>query len=100
MNTFHSTNSGSARKYQRVLSRLLEGPLNRFEAEHYPISDHTLPSTVSELKKRGVQIHAQLVRLPGYGSQGAHVAEYRLDEGSRARALQLLSQAGPSRGAP
>ncbi len=100
MNTNESMNSGGARKWQRVLSRLLEGPLNRFEAEHYPVSDHTLPSTVSEIKKRGVQIHAQLVRLPGFGAKGAHVAEYRLEEQSRARALQLLSQAGASRGAP
>ncbi len=92
-----STNIAGARKWTRVLDALLRAPLNRFDAERYPISDHTLPSTVSELKRRGLLIHAQLVRLPGFGSQGAHVAEYRLDEQSRSRALALLSQAGTSR---
>lgn len=80
-------------KYARVLRRLLEGPLHRFDAEKFPVSDHTLPSTVSELKRRGVTIQARLIRLPGYGGNGAHVAEYSLAEESRARALQIIGQA-------
>lgn len=76
-----------------MLRALLDGPLNRFEAERYPVSDHVLNSTVSELKKRGLEIYAQMIRLPGYGGQGAHVAEYRLAESSRQRALQLIAEA-------
>lgn len=89
----HSAALKSEPKYVRVLRALLAGPLNRFEAEKYPISDHVLNSTVSELKKRGVEIHAQMIRLPGYGGLGARVAEYRLDPGSRQRALELIGEA-------
>lgn len=92
MNSTIESRPDAALKYQRVLRRLLDGPLNRFEAEAYPVSDHTLPSTVSELKRRGVTISAQLVRLPGYDGRGVHVAEYRLAEESRQRALQLIGE--------
>ena len=79
-------------KYCRVLRRLLAGPLHRFEAEQYPVSDHVLNSTVSELKKRGVNINSTLVCLPGYSRAGAYVALYELAEESRQRALQLIQE--------
>lgn len=79
-----------ALKYKRVLRALLAGPLHRFEAEKFPVSDHCLPTTISELKKRGFNIHSQLIRLPGYGGQGAHVAQYSLAPESRALALSLV----------
>jgi len=50
-----------------------------------------LPSTVAELKRRGVVIYAQLVARPGYGGLGVHVAEYRLAEESRPLASQLIA---------
>lgn len=77
-------------KYVRVLRRLLQGPLHRFEAEKFPVSDHVLNSTVSELKKRGVEITSKLIHLPGYSRAGAYVALYSLVETSRQRALQLI----------
>ncbi|HEY4370269.1 MAG TPA: hypothetical protein VGN07_23760 [Steroidobacteraceae bacterium] len=77
-------------KYVRVLRRLLTGPLHRFEAERYPVSDHVLNSTVSELKKRGVSISSSLIHLPGYSRAGCYVALYTLEESSRLRALQLI----------
>jgi len=77
-------------KYVRVLQRLLEGPLHRFEAEKYPVSDHVLNSTVSELKRRGLEIHSKLIHLPGYSRAGVYVAEYTLATESRQRALQLV----------
>jgi hypothetical protein len=78
-------------KWQRVVLRMLEGPLHRMEAEKAPVFDHCLPSTISELKKNfGLVIHARMVRLPGYAGLGAHVAEYRLDEQSFERARDLL----------
>lgn len=80
-------------KYCRVLRRLLAGPLHRFEAEKFPVSDHCLSSTVSELKRRGVEIRTQMVRLPGYGGLGAYVAEYALAPESRQRALELVEAA-------
>lgn len=80
-------------KYSRVLRRLLEGPLHRFEAELYPVSDHVLNSTISELKKRGLDISSRLICLPGYSRAGAYVAEYTLAEESRQRALQLIAEA-------
>ena len=80
-------------KYVRVLRRLLQGPLHRFEAERYPVSDHVLNSTVSELKKRGLDIKSDLICLPGYSRAGAYVALYTLEETSRQRALQLIGEA-------
>lgn len=80
-------------KWQRVLRRLLDGPLDRMEAEKHPIFDHVLNSTVAELKRRGLVIHAQLVRHHGFGGAGAHVASYTLDRESRALALQLCEGA-------
>lgn len=79
-------------KYCRVLRRLLQGPLHRFEAERYPVSDHVLNSTVSELKKRGLEIHSILIHLPGYSRAGVYVAEYTLAPESRQRALQLIGE--------
>lgn len=84
----------AALKYLRVLRRLLEGPLHRFEAERYPVSDHVLNSTVSELKKRGLVIHSKLIRLPGYSGLGANVAEYTLAPESIAHAKRLLAGGG------
>jgi hypothetical protein len=81
---------GAALKYRRVLKRLLEGPLHRFEAEKFPVSDHCLPTTISELRKRGVDINVKMIRLPGYAGLGANVAQYTLADGSRERALQLI----------
>jgi hypothetical protein len=80
-------------KYVRVLTRLLQGPLDRLEAEQLPVADHVLNSTVAELKRRGLVIHAQLVRKHGYGGLGVHVASYTLAPESRARALQLIGAA-------
>jgi hypothetical protein len=80
-------------KYCRVLRRLLKGPLHRFEAERYPVSDHVLNSTVSELKKRGIDITSKLICLPGFSRAGAYVALYTLEETSRQRALQLIGEA-------
>lgn len=80
-------------KYVRVLRRLLQGPLHRFEAEKYPVSDHVLNSTVSELKKRGIEISSKLICLPGYSRAGAYIALYTLEETSRQRALQLIGEA-------
>ena len=77
-------------KWKRVLRRLLDGPLDRLEAERYPVSDHVLNSTIAELKRRGLEIHAQMIRRPGYEGRGAHVAQYTLDPASRERAQHLI----------
>jgi hypothetical protein len=82
-----------ALKYVRVLKRLLEGPLHRFEAEKFPVSDHCLPSTISELRKRGIDFNVKTIRLPGYAGQGANVAEYTLADQSRELALELIGGA-------
>lgn len=80
-------------KWVRVLRRLLEGPLHRFDAEKFPVSDHCLPSTVSELNRRnGISITSKLIRLPGYSRAGAYVAEYSLAEESRQAAYKLIGE--------
>ena len=51
-------------KRQRLVRRLLQGPLHRFEAEKHPVFDHCLPSTISELKSQfGLVSHATTIRL-------------------------------------
>lgn len=78
-------------KYRRTLRALLESPKNSFELEKAPTFDYCANSTVSELKKRyGLDITAQLIRLPGYDGRGVYVAEYRIADGSRQRALRLI----------
>lgn len=93
MNETIQTQQACALKYQRVLKRLLDGPLHRFEAEKFPVSDHCLPSTISELKKRGIRIKPKMIRLSGFGGEGAHVAQYHLAEESRRLALELIGEA-------
>lgn len=93
------TNSGvsiprsrTALKKHRVIRALLAGPLHRFQAEQFPVSDHALPSTVSELRKDGLEIVARRITVAGYAGQAAHLAEYRLAPESRQKALQLLER--------
>lgn len=80
------------RKWRRVLRALVERPsLHRFDAERDPaIADHVLPSTITDLQRKGLRIDRELVELPGYGGCVAHVARYSLDDENRARARQLL----------
>lgn len=92
MNDSIQSQPTAALKYQRVLKRMLSGPLHRFEAEKFPVSDHCLPSTISELRKRGIHFDVEMIRLPGYGGLGANVAQYTLAEESLPRALQLIGE--------
>lgn len=78
-------------KRQRVVRRLLEGSLHRFQAERDPVYDHCLPSTISELRKVfGLDFHVRTVRLLGYAGRGAYVAEYSLAQESVSDARRLV----------
>lgn len=81
---------GTALKKYRTLRGLVAGPLHRFQAEKFPISDHALPSTISELRRDGFEILSTRITVAGFGGRPAHLAEYRLADESRAKALQLL----------
>jgi hypothetical protein len=92
--TTNSAQYRAAHKYQRTAKALLLGPKNSFELERAPTFDHCANSTIAELKKRyGLVIYTQLIRVTGYENQGALIAEYRLAEESRAKALSLLERA-------
>lgn len=98
--TTNSAQSRSAHKLKlgtkqfRVVDRLIVGPLHRFEAERYPVSDHCLPSTISELQKRyKLSFDVEMIRLPGYGGQGARVAQYTLTKNSLGKAMVLVGLA-------
>jgi hypothetical protein len=82
------------RKWRRVLAALVQrASLHRFDAERDPaIRDHTLPSTIADLQKKGLRIDRELVELPGYGGGVAHVARYSLDAENRQRAITLLNE--------
>ncbi|TAK84213.1 MAG: hypothetical protein EPO20_15135 [Betaproteobacteria bacterium] len=64
--------------------------MHRFSAEARH-ADHTLPSTVSEIQRKGIVISRRDISVPGYRGQLAHVALYWLDRDpenvARARAL-------------
>jgi hypothetical protein len=74
------------------LRALLERPsLNRFTAERdAAISDHVLPTSVSQLEARGLTISRRMVEVPGYKGCVARIAEYSLDAADRSKAQQLL----------
>lgn len=98
--TGNSAQSQSAHKLKpgtkqfRVLDRLVVRPLHRFDAEKFPVSDHTLPSTISELRKRyGLNFEVTMIELPGYAGKGARVAQYALTEESWGKAMVLVGLA-------
>lgn len=80
----------TALKKHRVIRALLAGPLHRFQAERFPISDHALPSTISELRRDGLDIDARRITVAGYGGKAAHLAEYTLAPESRSKAIRML----------
>ena len=81
------------RKWRRVLMALLAGSLNRWEATRAPIKDWCLPSTVSELEKRGVTIQRKAETVPGsYGD--VHCQRYWVAPESREVAARLLAGGG------
>jgi len=88
-----NTGNGSAtpRKWQRILRALVDGrTLNRFEAAR-ELRDHVLPSTVSELEKRGLTIHRKDETIAGtFGP--VRCCRYWLAADSRAHALELLTR--------
>jgi len=68
------------KKWQRVLSALLDGrTFNRFEAERQ-LSDHTLHSTVSTIQSKGVTILREFETVPGYQGLDTHVCRYWLEQ--------------------
>ncbi|WP_232196825.1 hypothetical protein [Thioalkalivibrio sp. ALJ15] len=82
-----------ATKRARVLQALIEGRrLHRFMAERL-LSDHVLPSTVSEIQSRyGIRVERRRITVPGYRGLPAHVSEYWLSDAERRRARAILGQ--------
>lgn len=82
------------KKWQRVLSALLDGrTFNRFEAEHQ-LSDHCLHSSVSKLQNMGVTILREFESVPGYQGIPTRVCRYWLEqsEPNIRRASALISR--------
>lgn len=88
-----------APKWWRTLRALRTRPhLHRFEAERDPlIRDHVLPSTVSDLERKGLRIDRRIVKLRGYAGGDAMVAEYHLAPDQFELADRLLEAARGSR---
>lgn len=75
-----SNNTAIPKKWQRVLSALLDGrTFNRFEAERQ-LNDHCLHTTVSTLQDMGVTIHRQFETVPGYQGIPTRVCRYWLEQ--------------------
>ena len=77
-------------KLAAVLSALAEGQtLNRFEAERV-VHDHVLPTSISELEKRGIRVERREETVRGYRGHPTRVKRYWLAEDQRAAAKALL----------
>ena len=88
-------------KWRRTLRELLarsasDDPrrwLNRFVAER-TCSDHTLPSTISELERaKGLRFDRREIEVVGYGGGLARLTAYRIAPEFEARARELLGGA-------
>jgi hypothetical protein len=86
------------RKWRRTLRELLARSwssnerdwLNRFLAERI-CSDHTLPSTVSELaSEKGLHFERKEIEVSGYAGESTRVMAYRVAPESIERARGLL----------
>lgn len=84
--------ASAARKRDRVLSALLRGPLSTFQAERGPVWDHCLPSSISELRKAGLEISTKIITVAGYHGLPARIAEYHLVPTSRALAARMVGE--------
>ena len=82
------------RKWQRVLTALLDGPRTSRQLEHAPTFDHCAHTTASELRKKGLPILTEMIEVPGYAGEPARIARYSLDPTGRDRALRMLGH-GP-----
>lgn len=68
------------KKWQRVLSALLDGrTFNRFESERQ-LNDHCLHTTVSTLQDMGVTILREFETVPGYQGIPTRVCRYWLEQ--------------------
>lgn len=76
-------------KKLRLLDALLSGPKNSFELARAPTFDSCPNSTVSEWRKKGIDIQTEIVRVPGYAGEGAHIARYSLTSEARERAVRI-----------
>lgn len=88
--------TGPELKWRRVLRALIEGSLNRFQAEGHPVRDHCLNSTVAELRHdMGIVIADTWETVPCHGGTATQrVKRYRVarDPDSLRRARELLGQ--------
>lgn len=85
-----SSASQAAYKWERELRELLKGPRTSRELEREPVFDHCAHSTISELRKKGVDIDTEIVEIPGYAGLPARIARYTLTPSGRDRAMKLL----------
>lgn len=80
-------------KKVRLLNALLDGPRTSFQLEGAPVFDHCANSTVSELRKAGVEILTEMITVPGYGGEPARIARYSLTTKARDKALEIVGGA-------
>ncbi len=78
-----------AKKF-RLLAALVTGPKTSFELERAPVFDHCANSTVSEWRKKGLDIRTEMVTVAGYAGEPAHIARYSLTPEAFKRAINLL----------
>lgn len=77
-------------KLAAVLAHLADGKtLNRFEAER-TVHDHVLPTTISEIEKRGIRVDRKEETVRGFRGHPTRVARYWLADDQQAAAKRLL----------
>lgn len=80
-----------ARQWERVLRGLLGGPLDTRRMAGPPFYAHAGHSAAAELRKKGLELDVEMVRIVGYAGAITRIARYSLRAESRERAERLLA---------
>lgn len=89
----HTSNTNPLTKIAETLSMILSSGtrgVHRFEAERN--GDHCLPSTISSLKKRGVVLADELIKVPGRHGNPTYVKRYWVEPEHVEQARNVLSR--------
>lgn len=79
-------------KIERTLRALLQRPRTTRDLEAAPTYDHCSPSTIRDLRRKGINISSQLVPVAGFAGQPARVARYEIQPESLEAAKRLLAE--------
>ena len=78
------------KKWKRFLQAIYESPMTTRELECSPVFDHCAHSTAAEIRKKGIVINTEIIKIDGYAGEAAYIPKYSLAPESRERAREML----------